>query len=206
MLHQYKLPFPTAARAKPANPRLHLRSRARDDALLNRLLSEVRSHEKKVREELRRADETIADMRKELDQERGYTSRAKKEREQARVKLDDALADLDAARHDLAEEQNARVGNETAHRRTISELEAAVADALRKKNRERIVRDAAVKKKVTMDLQREVEKTFKTLLEKCDHIFQASGMQFDVDASSSEDEGGRPAAARQRLPSDESAG
>ena len=130
-------------------PRLHLRSRARDDALLNRLLSEVRSHEKK-----RRADETIADMRKELDQERGYTSRVKKEREQARVKLDDALADLDAARHDLAEEQNARAGNEPAHRRTISELEAAVADALRKKNRERIVRDAAVKKKVTMDLQR----------------------------------------------------
>ena len=71
----------------------------------------------------------------------------KKEREQARVKLDDALADLDAARRDLAEEQNARVGNETAHRRTISELEAAVADALRKKNRERIARDAAVKKK-----------------------------------------------------------
>ena len=122
----------------------------------------------------------------------------KKEREQARVKLDDALADLDAARHDLAEEQNARVGNETAHRRTISELEAAVADALRKKNRERIVRDAAVKKKVTMDLQREVEKTFKTLLEKCDHIFQASGMQFDVDASSTEDGGGRPSAAAAR--------
>ena len=122
----------------------------------------------------------------------------KKEREQARVKLDDALADLDAARRDLAEEQNARVGNETAHRRTISELEAAVADALRKKNRERIARDAAVKKKVTMDLQREVEKTFKTLLEKCDHIFQASGMQFDVEASSSDEEGAHPPAAAGR--------
>ena len=146
-------------------PRLHLRSRARDDVLLNRLLGEVRSHEKKVREELRRADETIADLRRELDQERGYTSRVKKEREQARVKLDDALADLDAARHDLAEEQNARVGSETVHRRTISDLEAAVADDLRKKNRERIARDAAVKKKVTMDLQREAEKALKALLE-----------------------------------------
>ena len=48
-------------------------------------------------------------------------------------------------------------------------------------------------------MQREVEKTFKTLLEKCDHIFQASGMQFDVDASSSEDEG-LPAAAGRRSP------
>ena len=55
-----------------------------------------------------------------------------------------------------------------------------------------------MKKKVTMDLQREVEKTFKAVLEKCDHIFQASGMQFDVDASSSEDEGGRPSAAAAR--------
>ena len=73
-----------------------------------------------MREELRRADETIADLRKELDQERGYTSRVKKERETARTKLDDALADLDAARHDLAEEQNARVGSDTAHRRTRS--------------------------------------------------------------------------------------
>ena len=166
--------------------------------MLNRLLSEVRSHEKKVREELRRADETIADMRKELDQERGYTSRVKKEREQARVKLDDALADLDAARHDLAEEQNARVGSETAHRRTISDLEAAVADALRKKNRERIARDAAVKKKVTMDLQREAEKALKALLEKCNSIFQGSGFEFDAEASSSDEEGAQPPAAADR--------
>ena len=42
-------------------PRLHLRSRARDDVLLNRLLSEVRSHEKKVREELRRAVQYVKD-------------------------------------------------------------------------------------------------------------------------------------------------
>ena len=75
-----------------------------------------------------------------------------------------------------------------------------MADALRKKNKERIARDAAVKKKVTMDLQREAEKTLKALLEKCDHIFQASGMQFDVEAISSEDDGARPpaAAGRQR--------
>ena len=74
-----------AAMPSPSKkPRLHLRSRARDDVLLNRLLSEVRSHEKKVREELRRADETIADLQSELDQERGYTSRVKTEREQAR--------------------------------------------------------------------------------------------------------------------------
>ena len=52
-----------------------------------------------------------------------------------------------------------------------------------------------------MYLQREPEKTFKALLRKCDHIFQASGMQFDVDASSSDDEGVRtPAAAGRHSP------
>ena len=49
-----------------------------------------------------------------------------------------------------------------------------------------------------MDLQREVEKTLKALLEKCDHIFQASGMQFDVEASSSDEEGAQPPAAADR--------
>ena len=179
-------------------PRLHLRSRARDDILLNRLLSEVRSHETQVTEELRRADETILDLRSELDQERGYTTRVKKEMEQARLKLDDALAGLGAARHELAEEQAAHVGSETAHKRAISDLEAAVADALRKKNRKRIARDAAVKMKVTMDLQREAEKALKALLEKCDSIFQANGFEFDAEASSSDEEGAQPPAAADR--------
>ena len=153
---------------------------------------------KNVREELRRADETILDLRSELDQERGYTTRVKKEREQARLKLDDALADLDAARHELAEEHAAHVGSETAHKRASSDLEEAVADALRKKNRERIARDAAVKKKVTMDLQREAEKALKALLEKCNSIFQGSGFEFDAEASSSDEEGAQPPAAADR--------
>ena len=83
--------------------RLQLRSRARDDVLLNRLLSEVRFHEKKVREELRRADETIADLRSEFEQERSYISRLKKERDQARTKFEDAVAEADTSRRDLAE-------------------------------------------------------------------------------------------------------
>ena len=74
-------PSPTPCK----KPRLQLRSRARDDVLLHRLLTEVRSHEKKVKDELRRADETIAHLRTDLGQERAYSSRVKKEREQARA-------------------------------------------------------------------------------------------------------------------------
>ena len=172
--------------------RLHLRSRARDDVLLNRLLGEVRSHEKKVKDELRRDDGTIADLRSALEEERNYISRLRKERDLAKEKLEDALAAVDTARRDLAEMQASHVGAESHYKRKISDLENAVADALRKKNRERLARDIAVKKKVTMDLQRETEKSLKTLLEKCDVTFAASGVKFDAEASSSEDEGGPP--------------
>ena len=71
-----------------------------------------------------------------------------------------------------------------------------MADALRKKNRERMARDGAIKKKVTMDLQREAEKALKVLLEKFDGVFKASGVQFGADASSSDEEGGQAPAPR----------
>ena len=173
--------------------RLQLRSRARDDVLLNRLLSEVRSHEKKVREELRRADETIRDLKSELDQERGYISRVKQERDKARTRLEDTLADLECARRGVGSLRAALDSAETAARRTITELEANLAEALRKKNRERYARDLEVKRNVTMDTQRGLEKALRAMLEKCGHVFKASGVSFDAEASSSEDE--HPAAA-----------
>ena len=58
------------ARSPSKRARLQLRSRVRDDAPLNRLLSEARAHENEAREELRRADETIAGPRHEIDKER----------------------------------------------------------------------------------------------------------------------------------------
>ena len=145
-----------------------------------------------MKDELRRADGTIADLRSGLEEERNYISRLRKERDVAKEKLEDALAAVDTARRDLAEMQASHVGAEAHYKRKISDLENAVADALRKKNRERLARNIAVKKKVTMDLQRETERSLKTLLEKCDVTFAASGVKFDAEASSSEDEGGLP--------------
>ena len=168
--------------------RLQLRSRARDDALLNRLLSEVRAHEKNVKDELRRADEIIVDLRNDICKEKAYASRVKKERDGARAKVDDALAELDAARRDLADARASLESDEAAYKRRITDLEANLADALRKKNRERVARDNELKKKATMNVQREMEKSLKLFLEKCDTTFRGSGVLFDAEASSSEDE------------------
>ena len=49
-----------------------------------------------------------------------------------------------------------------------------------------------------MDLQREAEKALKALLETCENIFQASGFEFDAEASSSDEEGAQPPAAADR--------
>ena len=127
--------------------RLQLRNRARDDVLLHRLLAEVRAHEKKVKEELRQADGTIADLQAEVEQERNYIARLKRERVQVRVKFEDALAEADIAKRELAEAQATHAGAEAQYKRKILDLEAAVADALRKKNKEKMARDIANKKK-----------------------------------------------------------
>ena len=151
--------------------RLQLRSRVRDDALLNRLLSEGRAHEKNFKDELRRADEIIVDLRNDICKEKAYASRVKKERDGARAKVDDALAELDAARRELADARASLASSEASYKRKIVELEANLADALRKKNRERVAMDNVLKKKVTMNLQRETEKALKEFLEKCDTTF-----------------------------------
>ena len=147
-----------------------------------------RAKKKKVREELRRAVETIADLRSELDHERNYISRAKKERDKERARVEDALVELDAARHEPGNVRALLGRNEAVAKQKIPELEANLADALRKTNRERYARDLEVRKNVTMDAQRGLEKALRAMLDKCGHDCKASGVSFDAEASSSEDE------------------
>ena len=164
--------------------RLQLRSRGRDDAWMSKLLGEVRAHEKQNREELRKADAKIEDLRNEIEKERAYCSRVKKERDGVRAKFEDAVAEADCARRDLADVKASMGNSDAAYKRQIADLEASLADALRKKNRERVARD----KKLTMNMQREMEKALKDFLQKCCITFRGSGVLFDAEASSSEDE------------------
>ena len=108
--------------------------------------------------------------------------------------MDDALAELDAARRELADARASLASSEASYKRKIVELEANLADALRKKNRERVAMDNVLKKKFTMNLQRETEKALNHFLQKCDTTFRGSGVLFDAEASSSEDEAGQSVA------------
>ena len=137
-------------------------------------------HPEKVREELRRADEKIGDLRTELGQERAYTSRLKKERDVVRAKSDDAVADADCARRDLADAKASLGSSDAAYKRRIADLEASLADALRKKNRERVARGNELKKKVTMSTRRETEKALEVSLGACDTTPRGSGALFDA--------------------------
>ena len=95
---------------------------------------------------------------------------------------------MDAARRDLSEQNARHIASDSAYKRKIADLDGALADALRRKNRERVARDNEVKKKVTMELQRAIEKSLKSFLDCCDATFKDSGVQFDTEASSEEGE------------------
>ena len=101
--------------------RLQLRSRNRDDAWLSKLLSEVRAHEKQNREELRKADAKNEDLRCEIEKERAYCLRVKKERDGGRAKFEDAVEDADRARRDLAEVKASMGNSDAAYKRQIAD-------------------------------------------------------------------------------------
>ena len=151
-------------------------------------------HIQKVREELRRADEKIGDLRTELGQERTYISRVKKERDAARAKSDDAVADADCARRELGDARAPLGSSDAAYKRKITDMEASLADALRKKNRERVAMDGVLKKKITMNCQRETEKALNVFLDACDTTFRGSGILFDAEATSSSEDDAAAAA------------
>ena len=57
---------------------------------------------------------------------------------------------------DLADARASLASSEASYKRKVVELDASLADALRKKNRERVARDNELKQ-VTMNMQRETE-------------------------------------------------
>ena len=73
---------------------MHLRSRGRDD-MLTQLVGEVRQHEKQLRDGLTHADKSLAVLRAEVDGERNYSSKIKRERDSARAQLADTTKELD---------------------------------------------------------------------------------------------------------------
>ena len=159
--------------------RLHLRSRGRDGDLLAQLVGEVRHHEKQLRADLKRADKALADQRTELASERDYSTKLKRERDSARAQLAEAAKEFDARK---AEDE-----------KELHRLSAAIADAQRIKNMERSNSDAAVRQQTLATAQRKVERIMRTTAAGYREVFKGSGLEFDQDVETSDEEDGQAA-------------
>ena len=153
--------------------RLNLRSRGRDD-VLQQLVSEIRSQEKQFRNDLKRANKELLELRAELDAEHHYVSKLKREREDIRAQFAEASKEFDT-RKGLAEKE-------------IDRLKAELADSQRIKNMERMTRDGAVRQQTLSCTQKKVEKVLRTAILEYQKIFKGSGIEFDPDVESSDEE------------------
>ena len=171
-------PSPSRKRA-----RIQLRSKVRRDSssTLHELFTKARRHEDKLKDNLAKSDNIIADLRDSLGHEREYVTRVKKERDELRDKcsaLNDRIEKLLSRTSSYKEEKDQEIAN----------LKEEIADLKRIKNRERTTRDAKIVEDTTASVQRGVEKAMKKLYFDFDKIFAASRHTFDPEWSSSEDE------------------
>ena len=154
--------------------RLQLRSRGRDD-LLTQLVGEVRRHEKQLRDGLKHADKSLAALRAEVDGERNYSSKIKRERDSARAQLADATKELGTYKIETDKE--------------IECLKTKLAEAQRVKNMERSSRGAALRQQTLATAQRKMERVMRATMLEYQSVFDGSGLVFDpyVESSAEED-------------------
>ena len=153
--------------------RLHLRSRGRDD-LLQQLVGEIRNQDKHFRCDLKRAGKEQAELRAELEAERNYTSKLKRDREGIRDRLADVSKEFDTCKHE--------------HEKEMERLNTLLADARRAMNVERADRDAVVRQQTLVFAQRKVEKVLRSATTAYQTVFKGSGLEFDQDVESSDEE------------------
>ena len=150
--------------------RLHLRSRGRDD-VLHQLFGELRNQENQFRCDLKQ-------LHAELEAEQNYVSKLKKERDAARTQLAESAKELDQYKND--------------HEKEMSRLNALLADAQRIKNMERMSRDGIIRKQTLACTQRKIERLIRTTNLEYQKVFQGSGLEFDPEVESSDEEPDAP--------------
>ena len=167
--------------ASPARKRtrLSLRSRGRDD-VLQQLVSEIRNQEKQFRNDLKRADKEQAELRAELEAEHHYASKLKRERDDMRAQFAEACKEFDARKIEYEKE--------------IERIKAEFADPQRIKNMERMTRDGVVRQQTLACTQKKIETAMRTAISEYQKIFKGSGIEFDPDAESSDEEAAAPPA------------
>ena len=168
--------------------RLHLRSRGRGD-LLQQLVGEIRNQDKQFRCDLKRAGKEQAELRAELEAERNYVSKLKRDREVIRDRLADVSKEFDACKHD--------------HEKEVERLNTLLADVRRAMNVERTERDAVVRQQTLAFAQRKIENVLRSATTACQAIFKGSGLEFDQDFESPDKDPAPPAAEPPVMPAAE---
>ena len=124
---------------------------------------------------LTHADKPLAALRAEVDGERNYSSKIKRERDNARAQLADATKELDTYKIEKDKD--------------IERLKATLAEAQRVKNMERSSRDAALRQQILATAQRKMERVMRSTMNEYQSVFDGSGLVFDpyVESSAEED-------------------
>ena len=124
---------------------------------------------------LKHADKSLAVLRAEVDGERNYSSKIKRERDSARAQLADTTKELDTYKIETDKE--------------IECLKTKLAEAQRVKNMERSNRDAALRQQALATAQRKMERAMRTTMLEYQSVFDGSGIVFDpyVESSAEED-------------------
>jgi len=130
-------------------PQFQLRSRTRSD-LLQKFINDVTCRERHLTDDVSRAEKTAKQLRSELASEQNYSNRVRQERDEAKNKFAAILKDVAAIRADRSKTQEEltklhRDLEESTHK--VTEMEALVAEATRRKNQELFARDEKVKKR-----------------------------------------------------------
>ena len=111
--------------------------------------------------------------------ERDYSPKLKRERDSACAQLAEAAKEFGVRK---AEDE-----------KELHRLSAAIADAQRIKNMERSSRDAAVRQQTLATAQRKVERIMRTTAAGYREAFKGSGLEFDQDVETSDEEDGQAA-------------
>ena len=142
--------------------------------MLQQLVKEIRSQEKQFRNDLKRVNKEQAELRAELDAENHYASKLKREREDIRNEIAEMSNEFDAYKG-VAEKD-------------IERAKAELADVWRIKNMDRMHRDGVVRQQTLACTQKRVEKSMRAAILEYKKIFKGSGIDFDPNVESSDEE------------------
>ena len=162
----------------PSSKRIRLhsiarrRSSQRPSDTLESFVRSIRHAEDRLRGDLRSVERSLAS-------EKDYSSKVKRERDELRKEVTE-----------LSEERSRRQEEIRDLKTQIDALQTKIGEA----QKEASQRDGITERKVTTDLQRQVEKHLRTMMLEMNGTFKASGLVFDPEVTSESESEAKPVA------------